>query len=104
MIFIRILDIFHIASRYSPPKKPQNDIALIRLKKDLKFNLVNLMPICLPPRNKFKDSKGLVYAAGWGSRHEEKCLTGAEVFVDKTCVKILVVMPNLFGIINLYKK
>ena len=39
-----------------------------------------IMPICLPPTEKFPDEKGIVYVAGWGLHHEstkaEDCTTG----------------------------
>ena len=50
--------------RYLPPHKPQNDIALVRIKgTPIKFT-EKIMPICLPSP-KFRDSKGDVYVAGY---------------------------------------
>ena len=66
-------------SRYRPPKHPQHDLALIKVKKPINF-LSKIMPICLPPSDKFPDEKGIVYVAGWGLHHESNkekdCTTG----------------------------
>ena len=56
-------NIFH-TFRYRPPHKPQNDIALVRVRGDpIKFSR-DIMPICLPPGPRFPDLKGVVYVAG----------------------------------------
>ena len=65
--------------RYRPPEHPQHDLALIKVKKRIKFS-ETIMPICLPPAEKFPDEKGIVYVAGWGLHHESTqeldCTTG----------------------------
>ena len=63
--------------RYRPPKQPQHDLALIKVKKPIIFSS-KIMPICLPPSVKFPDEKGVVYAAGWGQKEtkEKDCTTG----------------------------
>ena len=55
--------------RYRPPKHPQHDLALIKVDKPIKFS-TKIMPICLPPSEKFPDEKGIVYVAGWGLHHK----------------------------------
>ena len=55
--------------RYRPPKHPQHDLALIRVKEPIVFSSTS-MPICLPLSDKFPDEKGIVYVAGWGLHHE----------------------------------
>ena len=58
-----LFDLF-LSFRYRPPDRPQNDIALVRIKGDpLKFSS-EMMPICLPPGPKFPDLRGVVYVAG----------------------------------------
>ena len=65
--------------RYRPPEHPQHDLALIRVKEPIIFSS-KIMPICLPPGDKFPDEKGIVYVAGWGLHHESTkeldCTTG----------------------------
>ena len=65
--------------RYRPPKHPQHDLALIRVKEPIIFSS-KIMPICLPLSDKFPDEKGIVYVAGWGLHHESTqeldCTTG----------------------------
>ena len=63
--------------RYRPPKQPQHDLALIKVKKPIIFSS-KIMPICLPPSVKFPDEKGVVYAAGWGQKETKAkdCTTG----------------------------
>ena len=63
--------------RYRPPKQPQHDLALIKVKKPIIFSS-KIMPICLPPSDKFPDEKGVVYAAGWGQKETKAkdCTTG----------------------------
>ena len=71
----------HNHFRYRPPKHPQHDLALIRVKEPIIFSSTS-MPICLPLSDKFPDEKGIVYIAGWGwglhheSTKEEDCTTG----------------------------
>ena len=64
--------------RYRPPDHPQHDLALIKVKEQIKFS-PTIMPICLPPTKKFPDETGIVYVAGWGlhreSRNGEDCTT-----------------------------
>jgi hypothetical protein len=52
---------------------------LIKVDKPIKFSEM-IMPICLPPTEKFPDEKGIVYVAGWGLHHEstqeKDCTTG----------------------------
>ena len=63
--------------RYRPPEQPQHDLALIKVDKPIKFSST-IMPICLPPTEKFPDEKGIVNVAGWGLHHEstkEDCTT-----------------------------
>ena len=62
--------------RYRPPQYPQHDLALIKVDKPIKFS-ETIMPICLPPTDKFPDEKGIVYVAGWReSTKELDCTTG----------------------------
>ena len=65
--------------RYRPPTHPQHDLALIRVAKPIIFSS-KIMPICLPPSDKFPDEKGIADAAGWGLHHESTmendCTTG----------------------------
>ena len=65
--------------RYRPPKHPQHDLALIKVKEPIIFSS-KIMPICLPLSDKFPDQKGIVYVAGWGLHHESTqeldCTTG----------------------------
>ena len=50
--------------RYLPPHKPQNDIALVRVKgAPIKFSKL-IRPICLPRGPRTPDLKGVVYVAG----------------------------------------
>ena len=69
----------HNHFRYRPPKHPQHDLALIRVKEPIIFSSTS-MPICLPLSDKFPDERGIVYVAGWGLHHEstkeEDCTTG----------------------------
>ena len=48
--------------RYHPPKYPESDLALIKVKP-IKFT-ERIMPIDLPFSDKFPDTKGHVYVAG----------------------------------------
>ena len=75
MLFITFGEQNHF--RYRPPKQPQHDLALIKVKKPIIFSS-KIMPICLPPSDKFPDEKGVVYAAGWGQKEtkEKDCTTG----------------------------
>ena len=62
--------------RYRPPQYPQHDLALIKVDKPIKFS-ETIMPICLPPTDKFPDEKGIVYVAGWHEPTKElDCTTG----------------------------
>jgi hypothetical protein len=63
--------------RYKPPGSPQNDLALLKLRKDLEFSK-KIMPVCLPQSLKFPDYKGYTYVAGWGSVHEVACTTDGQ--------------------------
>ena len=72
-----LYDIF-LSFRYNPPKKPQNDIALVRVKGDpIKFSR-HVMPICLPPGPNFPDLKGVAYVAGYSNNN-------SEIFFKKVC-------------------
>ena len=57
--------------RYRPPDKPQNDIALVRIKGDPINFSSKIMPICLPRGSKFPDSKGVVYTAGYPAKNSQ---------------------------------
>jgi hypothetical protein len=65
--------------RYRPPDHPQHDLALVKVSEPINFSS-KMMPICLPPSDKFPDEKGIVYVAGWGLHHEsteeKDCTTG----------------------------
>ena len=75
MLFITFGEQNHF--RYRPPKQPQHDLALIKVKKPIIFSS-KIMPICLPPGDKFPDEKGVVYAAGWRQKETKTkdCTTG----------------------------
>ena len=79
IIFEHCLTFLNKHCRYRPPKHPQHDLALIKVAKPIKFTPM-IMPICLPPTEKFPDETGIVYVAGWGLHHEstqeKDCTTG----------------------------
>ena len=54
-----------IHPKYNPPDVAHHDLALVRMKREIKFG-PNVMPICFPGGRKFPDTSGVVYAAGWG--------------------------------------
>ena len=77
--------------RYKPhEKRYENDIALIRVKKDIEFSQ-NVAPICLPKGNRFPDTSGVVYVAGWGLLHDDECTTNDKV---KKWINVLKNIPH----------
>lgn len=69
-------------TRYQPHKDVhQNDLALIRLKRNIPFSS-DMLPICLPKSARFPDTSGTVYVAGWGILHEHDCTTNEHVIMN----------------------
>ena len=74
-----------IYPKYVRDERDQNDIALVRLEKDVRFNK-RTSPICFPPNVKYKDA-GLeeVYVSGWGLLSDAKCTTDSGPSLNQRC-------------------
>ena len=68
-----------IHPKYNPPDVAHHDLALVRMKHEIKFS-DKVMPICFPGGRKFPDTSGVVYTAGWGLLSESgiACKTGKD--------------------------
>ncbi|XP_059083883.1 uncharacterized protein LOC131881128 [Tigriopus californicus] len=63
-----------IHPKYARNVRDQHDIALVKLRREVRFNRLQ-MPICLPPTAKFQDTNLTAYVSGWGLLSQENCST-----------------------------
>jgi len=80
---------------YIRKKRDMNDLALLKVKRPIKFNKY-VEPICLPKPD-FKDKEIDVFVSGWGTLNQKDCVTDGGPASHAKCSDPFVWRGNTIG-------